>query len=217
MLKKSLIRWSFLLCLLFIWHLPVLAAAQPEATEESQDPNMVSLNFKDIELPDLIRTVSEVTGMNFVYDESVRGKVTIISPDLMSINDAFQLFLTVLNTKGYTVVPSGKTNKIVAIKDAKESNLPTIGPGVRGEINEKYVTRLITLKNIDASELATTVLAPLIPKTSSIVAFPASNTLVITDSAANISRLTRIAQELDIPGRSKMSKEELLQAIEKSS
>lgn len=199
MLKKSFIRWSFLLCLLFIWHLPILAAAQPEATEESQDPNMVSLNFKDIELPDLIRTVSEVTGMNFVYDESVRGKVTIISPDLMSINDAFQLFLTVLNTKGYTVVPSGKTNKIVAIKDAKESNLPTIGPGVRGEINEKYVTRLITLKNIDASELATTVLAPLIPKTSSIVAFPASNTLVITDSAANISRLTRIARELDVP------------------
>ena len=199
MLKKSLIRWSFLLCLALAWPLPVLAVEPPAAAGENQDPNMVSLNFKDIELPDLIRTVSEITGMNFVYDESVRGKATIISPDLMTINDAFQLFLTVLNTKGYTVVPSGKTNKIVAIKDAKESNLPTIGPGVRGEINEKYVTRLITLKNIDASELATTVLAPLIPKTSSIVAFPASNTLVITDSASNIDRLTRIARELDVP------------------
>ncbi len=201
MLKKSLIRWSFFLVLSVACPLQAFAAADqtPAPAGDSQDANMVSLNFKDIDLPDLIRTVSEVTGMNFVYDDSVRGKVTIISPDLMSIDDAFELFLTVLNTKGYTVVPSGKTNKIVAIKDAKESNIPTVGPHIRGEVDEKYITRLITLKNVDASELATTVLAPLIPKTSSIAAFPASNTLIITDSAANIDRLTRIVRELDVP------------------
>ena len=172
---------------------PTPAATKPAAAQEG-----VSLDFKDVELTDLVQTVSELTGRNFVYDDSVRGKVTIISPQRLSLDEAYQLFLTVLNVKGYAVVPSGGVNKIVLVKDAKENNLPTVFNGKGRRRGDQFVTRLVPLQNVDASLLATTVLAPLIPKTSNIVAYPPSNTLIITDTSANIDRLVQIIHELDV-------------------
>ncbi|PNU19840.1 type II secretion system protein GspD [Geothermobacter hydrogeniphilus] len=156
----------------------------------------ISLDFKDVELTDLIQTMSELTGRNFLYDEKVRGKVTIVSPGGMKLGDAYQLFLSVLQVKGYTVVPSGKVNKIVPIKSARQENLPVTSR----RSDEAYVTRLVTLTYANASDLASTILTPLIPKTSNIVAFAPSNTLVITDSATNIERLVKIIKQLDVPG-----------------
>jgi general secretion pathway protein D len=190
--------WLALLLLTLLLAAPAAFCADPPAPgAKSTAREGVSLDFKDIELADLIQTVSELTGRNFIYDETVRGKVTIISPRPLSLDEAYQLFLTVLNVKGFTVVPSGKMNKIVATKDAKESNLPTLVDGAKGR-GEQYVTRLVQLQNVDATLLATTVLAPLLPKTSNIVAYAPTNTLIITDSAANIERLVQIVQELDI-------------------
>ncbi|MBE0598735.1 MAG: type II secretion system secretin GspD [Desulfuromonadales bacterium] len=157
----------------------------------------VSLDFRDIELTDLIQTISELTGTNFIYDETVKGRATIISPDPMTLDQAYNLFLTVLSVKGYTVVPAGRVNKVVPIRDAKENNLPTF-TGAAKVMGDQYITRLVTLNNVDAAMVATT-LAPLVPKTSSVVAYPPANTLIITDSAANVERLVRIINQLDQP------------------
>ncbi|MDT8440024.1 MAG: type II secretion system secretin GspD [Desulfuromonadales bacterium] len=165
------------------------------ATEPPFD-GRVALDFKDVELTDLIQTISELTGGNFLYDESVKGKVTIISPESMTLDEAYQLFLTVLNVKGYTVVPSGKVNKIVPLKDAKSSNLPTL---TRERTGEQVVTRVFRLQHLDAAVVAPTVLIPLVPSTSLVTAYPPGNSLIITDTAANIERLARIIRELDQP------------------
>ncbi|PLX96301.1 MAG: type II secretion system protein GspD [Desulfuromonas sp.] len=170
----------------------------PSAMAAKTATEKVTLDFRDVEMTDLIQTVSELTGRNFVYDDTVRGKATIISPEEMSKDEAYEVFLAVLNIKGFTVVPSGKLNKIVPVRSAKESNLPTITEGER-DATERYVTRLVPLQNVDASVVATTVLTPLIPKTSSVVAYTPSNTLIITDTAANIERLVEIIAQLDLP------------------
>nr|WP_320049906.1 type II secretion system secretin GspD [uncultured Desulfuromonas sp.] len=168
------------------------------ATSQAQTDGVgITLDFKDIELTDLIRTISELTGKNFVYDDTIRGKATIISSQQMSVNEAYQLFLTVLNVKGYTVVPSGKTNKIVPIKTAKESNLPTLTSSLA---QDQFVTRMIALKHINAADIAESILSPLMPKTSNVVVYEPSNMLIISDSASNIKRLTTIISQLDVPG-----------------
>jgi general secretion pathway protein D len=170
------------------------ACAQQQRTEAPAG-GKVTLDFKDIELADLIQTISEMTGKNFIFDETVKGKITIISPTQMSMTEAYNLFLTVLNAKGFAVVPAGKFNKIVPTRDVKENSLPTTLEGASGE---QYVTHLVPLQNVDAMLLATSVLTPLVPKTSNIVAYAPSNTLIITDTAANITRLLKIVQELDV-------------------
>jgi general secretion pathway protein D len=142
--------------------------------------------------------MSELTGRNFVYDETVKGKVTIISPDGMTLNEAYQLFLSVLNVKGYTLVPTGKVNKVVPIKNAKETNLPTIFNGQK-LATDQFVTRLVRLEHLDAATIANSVLVPLMPSSGHIVAYPPTNTLIMTESAANINRLIRILDQLDQP------------------
>lgn len=185
-----LLKWIYVGLLLASF-----ALALPGATLAGPGAQRISLDFKEIELPALIQTISELTGKNFIYDDTVKGKITVSSPVELTIDEVYNLFLAVLSTKGYTVVPSGRVHKIVPIKDAKESSLPSATAGTPGE---QYVTRLIQLQNVDATLMATTVLGPLVPKNSNIVAYAPSNTLIITDSVANIQRLVNIVQELDI-------------------
>jgi len=196
-LKLQITKWigtGLLAGLLFCYALPVLAAP-----EDKPAGDQISLDFKDVELTDLIQTISELTGKNFLYDESVKGTVTIISPEPMSLAEAYKLFLAVLNSKGYAVVQVGKASKIVSLRDAKENNLPVVSKFPDRSRGDEFITQLVPLINVDATEMATTVLTPLIPKTSNIIAFAPSNTLVITDSAANIDRLVKIIHELDAP------------------
>jgi general secretion pathway protein D len=185
--------WATFLALCLV---PAHALAQtpPQTAEDGR----VTLDFNNVELADLIQTISELTGENFLYDETVKGKVTIVSPESMTLNEAYQLFLTVLNVKGFTVVPSGKVNKIVPLKDAKSSNLPTYVNG-RSRTGEQIITRVFRLKYLDAAVIGPTVLIPLVPSTSNIAAYPPSNSLIITDTGANIERLAKIIRELDQP------------------
>ncbi|TNF49419.1 MAG: type II secretion system protein GspD [Deltaproteobacteria bacterium] len=177
--------------LMFFLLLPVPGAVQAEG--------QVTLDFRDVELSDLVQTVSELTGKNFLYDDRVKGKVTIVSPDSMSLEEAYQLFLSVLYVKGFTIVPSGKVNKIVPIKGAKSENLPTVVGGKR-QNSDQFVTRLVRLQHLDAATIANSILGPLVPAAGNLLAYPPTNTLIITDSGANIDRLMRIIRELDIPG-----------------
>jgi general secretion pathway protein D len=190
---SRIMLWTAFLVLCLV---PVLALAQTQSlpAEEGQ----VTLDFKDVELTDLIQTISELTGENFLYDETVKGKVTIVSPESMTMDEAYQLFHTVLNIKGYTVVPSGGINKIVPLKRAKESNLPTVVNGRRGA-SDQVITRVFRLKHLNAAIVGPTILIPLMPSTANVAAYAPSNSLVITDTGANIERLAKIIYELDQP------------------
>ncbi|MDH3960738.1 MAG: type II secretion system secretin GspD, partial [Desulfuromonadales bacterium] len=190
---SRIILWT---TFLFLCLAPVLTLAQtqPQPSEEGR----VTLDFKEVELADLIQTISELTGENFLYDETVKGKVTIVSPESMTLDEAYMLFHTVLNVKGYTVVPSGEVNKIVPLKNAKASNLPTVLNG-RGKMSEQVITRVFRLKYLDASIVGPTVLIPLMPSYANVAAYAPSNSLIITDTGSNIERLAKIIHELDQP------------------
>lgn len=181
----------WLICILL-----VLSVSQPLAAQKEKVAGKleVTLDFQNVELVDMIGTISELTGKNFVYDESVRGKVSVVSPKPVTVDEAYRLFSTVLKVKGFTIVPSGKVNKIVSIRTAKEENLP-VSSGKN--LGEQFITRLIELENLDATVVVDTILRPLMPKTSHVVAHAATNTVVITDSAANIRRLSQILSSLD--------------------
>ncbi len=188
-----------LLSVLLLALLPFPAFAANQQPAASSTEGQVTLDFRDVELSDLIQTISELTGKNFLYDDSVKGKVTIVSPDRMNLDEAYQLFLSVLYVKGFTVVPSGKVIKIVPTKGAKSENLPTIVDSYRhGTV--QFVTRLVRLQHLDAETIANTVLAPLMAATGHLLAYQPTNTLIITDSGTNIERLMRIIRELDLPG-----------------
>jgi general secretion pathway protein D len=164
--------------------------------------DQITMNFQNVDIPVLAKFISEITGKNFIIDESVRGKVTIISPTKVTPEEAYQAFQSALQIKGFTTVQTGKTIKIIPSRNVRsdapltESQLPAETRG------DEYVTRMIKLKNVDASSLVT-VVQPMISHDGLVAAYPEDNTLIITDDAYNVERLLKIIGSLDVQGMQK--------------
>jgi general secretion pathway protein D len=146
----------------------------------------VQLDFNDVELSVVIDTIARLTGKNFIYDDRVRGRVTIVSPTRITVQEAYAVFESVLQVKGFTTVEGpGGAIKVIPLREAKESNVET----VRGEgtppASDRFITRLIPLRYIDAEAIAET-LKPLVSKDASLVAYAPTNTIILTDAATNI-------------------------------
>ncbi|HJX73518.1 MAG TPA: type II secretion system secretin GspD, partial [Candidatus Deferrimicrobiaceae bacterium] len=164
----------------------------------SPPPVYISMDFTDVDLPVLIKFISEQTKKNFIFDERVQGKITIISPRRITLDEAYNVFLSVLHVKGFATVEQDNTIKIIPISSARQENLPTETDGSR-EPGAKIITRLIPLQYVDVAEIVT-LLTPLVSKDGLLTSFPASNTLIIIDSRSNIDRVMRILAEIDREG-----------------
>ena len=87
---------------------------------------MVTLDFNNVDLQTFVKFISELTGKNFVLDEKVQGKVTVISPTKISVDEAYQVFLTVLDMKGFTAVGENKVIKLFPSREAKQSGVSIV-------------------------------------------------------------------------------------------
>jgi len=157
----------------------------------------VTFNFVDVELTTVAKFISDVTGKNFIYDERVRGKVTIIAPTKLGPNDAFSLFTSVLSLKGFSLVPAGvNAFKIVPVAEAKQSGVDvTVGTA---PINENVIARVVTLENL-ASEDAVNFLKPIVSRTGYIASFGPGNMLLIVDTGLNIDKMIDLIKAIDQP------------------
>ena len=155
----------------------------------------VTFNFVDVEIPVVVKFISEVTGRNFVFDDKVKGTVTIIAPAKLSVDDAFNLFTSVLELKGFTIIPSGKVYKIIPVAEAKQSGTE-IQKDEKLRISDTYITRLIPLQAISSSQ-AMNFLQPLISRNGHISSFGPGNMLLIVDSSANIEKILKILEIID--------------------
>src|SRR5262249_27888267 len=165
--------------------LAVPSRAAPEAT--------VALNFQDVELPVLARFISEVTGRNFILDDRVRGPVTIISPTRITPEEAYLVFQSVLQVKGFTTVPSGNFVKIVPVREGRESAIPT---GVRA--GDELVTRILPLRYADVTAVVPAVQS-IGSKDGVLAPYAPTNRLVVVDSASNVDRIAAVIRDLDVP------------------
>ena len=86
----------------------------------------IHLNFRNVDILQMITLMSELTGMNFLVDDKVRGHVTLIAPQPVTRAEAYQIFLSALAMQGFTVVLQGPISIIVPLRDAKTSPLPTV-------------------------------------------------------------------------------------------
>ncbi|OGP34464.1 MAG: type II secretion system protein GspD [Deltaproteobacteria bacterium GWC2_65_14] len=182
--------------------IPESPAPGPAADNQSQPtprtPVYLSMDFTDVDLPVLIKFISEQTKKNFIFDERVQGKITIISPRRITLEEAYNVFLSVLHVKGFATVEQENTIKIVLMRDAKQESMPTEREGSDAP-GSKVVTRLIPLQYVDVGDVVA-LLTPMISKDGLLTSFPTSNLLIVIDSRSNIDRLMKILAELDQEG-----------------
>src|SRR5580704_108156 len=96
-----------------------LGVAVPSWAESH--PTTITMNFQNVDIPVLAKFISEITGKNFIIDESVRGKVSIISPSKVTPEQAYSIFQSVLQVKGFTTVQAGKIIKIEPARNVRSN------------------------------------------------------------------------------------------------
>ncbi len=161
--------------------------------------NQITMNFQNVDIPVLAKFISEITGRNFIIDESVRGKVTIISPSKVTPEQAYSIFQSVLQVKGFTTVQAGKVIKIVPARNVRSSAALTESQQPAETKGDEYVTRMVRLRNIDAASVVG-VIQPMVSHDGLVAAFPSDNTVIVTDDAYNVERLLQIIGSLDVRG-----------------
>ena len=167
----------------------------------------ISFNLRNADIVQVINLISELTGKSFLVDDKVRGKVTIIAPTEVTLEEAYQIFLSVLEIQGFTIVPQGPIIKIIPSRDVKDNPIPTATDTQHpfSPTTESFVTQLVPLQYADANDIRG-LLTPLVSKESSLLAYAPTNSLIVTDTVSNINRLLKIITALDVESPSTMFK-----------
>ncbi|MGD9945995.1 MAG: type II secretion system secretin GspD [Burkholderiaceae bacterium] len=170
--------------------------ATAEAARGGSDS--VTLNFRDADVDSVVGAFGHLLNRTFVIDPRVRGKMTLETPRPVTRAQAYQLLQSALRSQGFAIVEVGGLTKVVPEADAKLQSGPVNAGRAPTAAGDQIVTQIFRLNYESASNLVP-VLRPLISPNNTIVAYPANNSLVITDYAANLQRIGRIIATLDGP------------------
>jgi len=174
-------------------HLPVLD--KPGMADE-----LICVNFDQVDIRMVLKTVGDITGINFVVDDSVRGTVTVMFPTKIRLRDVYRVLESILEVKGYAAVPAGRNLvKIVPRAEAAKRNLQVRFGSNPSDIpqNDSLVTQIIPLSYANAADVSR-IVQPLLATGAQMATYPRTNSIVITDTSSNIHHIAKIIQKLDV-------------------
>ncbi len=183
--------------MLTVWLTALLAVSSSFVYAQSAQEQTWQINFKDSDIQEVIKFVADVTGKTVIIDPRVKGKVKVISTSALTKQELYDLFLSVLETQGFTAIEVGDIVRVIPRKDARTSAVPVVNQPDFG--TDAYITQVIQLYNVSASKVLP-VLRPLAPQHAHLAAYEPSNAIIISDTVANISRLSDIIQRIDRAG-----------------
>lgn len=153
----------------------------------------VTINMRDADIKSFVSDISSLTGKTFVVDPRVKANVTVISRDDLSIEEAYEIFLSVLSVHGFTAVEQDNAVKIVPASMGRQSFTQVAKPS---SPEDALVSTIVRPKQTSANALIP-LIRPLINSQGHIAVYTPSNSLILTDRSANIKRIKQLVEELD--------------------
>ncbi len=156
----------------------------------------VTLNFVNADIDQVARAIGAATGKTIIVDPRVKGQLNLVAEHPVPEDQALKTLQSALRMQGFSLVQDHGVLKVVPEADAKLQGVPTyIGnaPQARGD---QIVTQVFELRHESANNLLP-VLRPLISPNNTVAAYPANNTIVVTDYADNVRRIAQIIAGVD--------------------
>jgi len=188
-----------LVCLIFTLAAGLQTGFAQSTQQQEKGEAQVTLNLQDVDIRVLINTVAEVSGKNFIVDPRVKGKVSVISGASLDPEQLYDVFLSILEVHNFATVDSGTVIKVLPSNVIKQRPTPTLFSPTE-DTNDAQITQIIQLDHATVQDLVP-IIRPLIPPSSHFAPHVASNSVVITDTAANIQRVLKIIRRIDIPDK----------------
>ncbi len=173
------------------------------ATPARSGTPKISLDFKDVDLPVLVKFFSELTQKNFVIDEKVKGRVTIFSPSKLSVDDAYRVFLSVLELKGFAAVPAGEVTQIVPVTEVPADRVIEVYPLANATAEDlvKVLTVVVTRPAQAGAARRGAQQAGDFEGAVQILADKPTNALIITATARDLELVKEVVRKLDTARR----------------
>ncbi|MEI8196431.1 MAG: type II secretion system secretin GspD, partial [Phycisphaerae bacterium] len=157
----------------------------------------LSVNFKDARLDYVLDQLSQVAGYVIVPETTIEGRVTVMSKQPVTPEEAVVLLNTVLKTNGYTIIQQDRILKVVSREKGKKSAPVYFGADASKISNsDEMITQVIPVGSVDAGKLRAD-LTPLLSPEADVTSNAGSNSIIVTDSASSIKRLVEIIAVLD--------------------
>ncbi|HRF57306.1 MAG TPA: secretin N-terminal domain-containing protein, partial [Campylobacterales bacterium] len=170
----------------------LFGAPQSANTGAKNDP-VVEIGFADISLSDFVKTVSKITGKNILIATELQGKVDFVSQKPLRKSELYDLLISTLETKGYTIVSSEKGYlKVVPLADAVRSSPSTSESSFMPQIR----TKVIKLTNLKAGE-AQNAVRPLLSKSGAMQASIESNDIIVSDFPKNVDTIAKVISQME--------------------
>ncbi|MGC4095151.1 MAG: type II secretion system secretin GspD [Polyangiaceae bacterium] len=170
--------------------------------KKKQGSHLVKFNLEDANLADLVKHMSDLTGRRFVYGAKLRNvQATVVTPEPVTLEEAYRAFLSILEANGMTVVQQGAFLKIVDTGGISGVPTPLLGRGANVPDAERYVTRLHRLTHVTPAQVVP-ILTKFKSKDGDISSYDAGRLLIITDTGSQVRRLLRLLEEVDVAGES---------------
>jgi len=155
----------------------------------------VNVNFSNLEIKDFIELIAKVTNKNILVNHKIVGTVNFVSSTAIYDDELIGILISVLNSKGFTMVQDGSLYKIVRANEAAKHNPKVVKQGKR-----LYGSLMVTQAIVVQGENVDVVVAKiryLISKTAKLMTMKESNTIIITDYPKNIETIKRVISDID--------------------
>jgi general secretion pathway protein D len=179
-------------------NVPVVASAGTVIMPSTQPTAKLKFRFVDAQISTVLDYLSQTAGFTVVYIKPASGTITMFTQTPVTPDQAVIYLNSALKADGLTAIQMGKLLKITSLDDAKHADIPVRFGDDPSKIedSDELITQIIPVRSVDAVKLKTD-LQPLINSDADLTANAASNSLMITDTSANIRRVVEIVSGLD--------------------
>ena len=178
---KFQIVWATFLIGLYILSPSSCLLAQP--MREYTD-GKISLDFKDAEIRNALKTIAEVAGINMVVSDEVKGRIT-----LRLIEVPWDLALEVtLQSQSLGLVRTGNVIQIAPLQTLRKERETQLASKRAQERMEDIRTEIIRLKYAIAKDMVP-IVKSFLSERGTVGADERTNTLIIRDISENIEAI----------------------------
>jgi general secretion pathway protein D len=163
----------------------------------AQDSTAVRINYVNANLPDVIRSLAQVLGVNVVLTDVPNKRLTFETPAPVPANQVGVVLESILESQGLILVQSGPVAQVMP-----EAKRPSTGPVRMGKDLPDppplgLATQIVPLEFVPADE-AVGLLKQTASKMARVEVVPHSNAVLITDRGVNIARYLDLLRHLDV-------------------
>jgi len=165
--------------------------------------------YTDTPITEIINQIAAEKRINIVLPQvtEITPKLTYHATELMTLDEAWDLAISLLDMVGYTVITKGKVYEVIKNDKATATRKPLsvyskIPAEELPETEEiiRYVWYPTNLSVKYNKQSLTTILNDMLSLSGSVLADEKSNSLIITGKSTNIKAAMRIINELDEDG-----------------